>query len=293
MVLLTLRWLVVALLFSSCSRPFFLPMSEYVFDPNSVGIVSSNVEFKTEDGEVVTGWWLPAQVSESLTAPHGTILHLHGNAENISTHISSVYWLPKAGYSVLMLDYRGFGRSSGSPSFAGVQLDVQAALSYLIETRKVQGPIFLLGQSIGGAIGITALARSKYKDHICAAIIESPFSSYRKIAREKLAELWLTWPFQLPLSFVVPDNLSPINYIRDLAPIPLVLIHSSDDPIVSPLHSALLYERASSPKEFWEIQQMGHISAFRSKYFQYLLSETLERFSVESTASARCNHVEG
>ena len=78
------------------------------------------------DGSKLHAWFLPAQGRAK-----GTVLHLHGNAANVSNHLPLVAWLPPRGFNVLTLDYRGFGRSQGTPSLDGVVDDAAAALEYL------------------------------------------------------------------------------------------------------------------------------------------------------------------
>ena len=81
-----------------------------------------NVFFKTSDGLALHGWFLKARDAR------GTVLVLHGNAENISTHASGVLWLVPEGFNVFIFDYRGYGRSEGRPTVAGVHKDADAAL---------------------------------------------------------------------------------------------------------------------------------------------------------------------
>ena len=74
------------------------------------------------DGTKLHAWFLPA----GGTA-RGTVLHLHGNAANVSNHLPLVAWMPARGYNVLMLDYRGFGKSEGRPTLDGIVEDALAA----------------------------------------------------------------------------------------------------------------------------------------------------------------------
>ncbi|MFL6647184.1 MAG: alpha/beta hydrolase, partial [Sulfurifustaceae bacterium] len=112
--LLIRRLLVIAALGASmagCTGVFFQPYRTLVRTPDDIGLAYEDVRFKTADGVVLHGWFLPANATACAT-----VLFLHGNAENISTHIGSVYWMPRYGFNVFLPDYRGYGASSGTPS---------------------------------------------------------------------------------------------------------------------------------------------------------------------------------
>ncbi|NIV36441.1 MAG: alpha/beta fold hydrolase, partial [Anaerolineae bacterium] len=139
-----------------CTGLFYQPDRTLYHTPAELRLAYEEVFFHAADGTRLHGWWLPA---ESET-PRATVLFLHGNAENISTHIASVHWLPAAGYAVFLFDYRGYGRSEGMPTPAGVALDAQAALRYLVEQRGLRDrSLVVFGQSLGGAIAIDTVAR--------------------------------------------------------------------------------------------------------------------------------------
>ncbi len=229
--------------------------------PQEIGLAYEDVGFPTEDGVRLHGWYLPGQGPVC-----GTILFLHGNAENISTHIGSVYWLPRYGFNVFLPDYRGYGTSQGTPSLPGLQADIDAAMRYLIARPDVDGNgIVIFGQSLGGASAIYYTAHTSRRAHIRALVVDSAFSSHRDIAREKLARFWLTWPLQYPLSWTISDDYSPLAAIAQVAPIPLLLIHGDRDTIVPPWHSERLYAAARAPKEYWKVEGAGHIQALQSQ----------------------------
>jgi len=266
-------WVVLVVLgcTGGCTSVFFQPLVAHLHTPDELGLAYEDVYFNTSDGLKLHGWFLPAQVPA-----RATILFLHGNAENISTHVASVYWLPAHGFNVFLPDYRGYGRSQGTPSLAGAQEDIDSAFRYVIGRRDVDPHrVVVFGQSLGGALAAHYVAHTPQRDRIRALVIESAFASYRGIAREKLAGFWLSWPLQWPLSFTVDDAYSPIRSIGDVSPIPLLIIHGEDDAIVPPAHAQKLYEAAKPPKDLWLIPQCGHIQAFqkpgvRERFVAYL-----------------------
>ncbi|ALP51655.1 hypothetical protein Tel_00035 [Candidatus Tenderia electrophaga] len=262
-------------LLQGCSNMFFIPMERLVRTPADIGLQYREVEFESSDGTKLHGWFLPAE-----GAARGSTLFLHGNAENISTHIGSVHWLPAEGYNVLLFDYRGYGKSGGVPELHGVIRDAEAAIEQIVKMEETDHtPIIVYGQSIGASIAIYAVAHSQYREHIDALIAESAFAGYRRIAREKLSAFWLTWPFQYPLSWTVSAAYAPIDAAPKIAPIPLLLVYSEEDRIVPAHHGELLYKAAKQPKQLWRVPNGQHISVFfrpeqRQRLLDYLESVT-------------------
>jgi len=247
-----------------CNGMFFFPYRAQMLSPDQLGLKYEDVYFAANDGTRLHAWFLPA-VGEAM----GTILFLHGNAENISTHIMSVRWLPAQGFNVFLPDYRGYGASQGEPSVEGVQEDVNAAMRTLLARPDVNPDrIVVFGQSLGGSIAIYNVAHSPYRSHVRGLAVESAFASYRQIAREKLASFWLTWPLQYPLSWTVSDSYSPAAAVAQISPIPLLIIHGDADPIVPVAHAKRLFELAREPKQVWIVPGGGHIQAFQYQSYR-------------------------
>lgn len=272
--------LLMLILLGGCTSLFFQPHAQRYLTPDKLGLKYEDVRLTSADGVKLFAWYLPAQGEAK-----GTILFLHGNAENISTHIGSVYWLPAQHYNVLLLDYRGYGGSAGEPSIAGAQLDINAAMAWLLQRNDMDAQrIVMFGQSLGGALAIYNVAHSPYRGHICALIEESAFSDYRAITREKLAAFWLTWPLQWPLSFTIDDAYSPLENVAKISPIPLLIIHGDQDPVVPLHHGEALFAAAREPKEMWVVPGGGHIAALLRPAYQARLAAYLERIFAQACA---------
>lgn len=256
---------------SGCTGVFFYPQKEHVRIPSQIGLKYEDVGFDTADGVRLHGWYLPAQKPVC-----GTILFLHGNAENISTHIGAVFWLPARGFNVFLPDYRGYGASQGTPSLPGVQSDIDAAMKYLLSRPDIdQRSIAIFGQSLGGASAIYYVAHSAYRPYIRTLIAESAFASHRDIVRDKLSHFWLTWPLQYPLSWTITNEFSPIDAVDQITPIPLLLMHGDRDEIVPSENSERLFAAAKEPKDLWIVQGASHIQSLafrdvRERYVTYL-----------------------
>ncbi|MGH8732031.1 MAG: alpha/beta hydrolase [Burkholderiales bacterium] len=249
------------LLLAGCTPLFFQPHRIQVLTPDQLGLAYQEVHFPTADGLELHGWFLPAKGCAA-----GTVLHLHGNAENISTHVAGVAWLPARGFNVFLIDYRGYGASEGQPTLDGAQKDIDAAMKTLLERTDVEKDrIVFYGQSLGGALAVYNVAHSPFRDHIRALVIESTFSDYVEIAREKLAGHWFTWPLQWLPSLTVDNRYSPLLAVKMISPIPLLIIQGDQDAIV-PVHDARqLYDAALEPKQLWIVPGARHIQAMRQE----------------------------
>jgi fermentation-respiration switch protein FrsA (DUF1100 family) len=252
-----LSLLLVAGMSAGCTSLFFFPQKQLLDNPIAQSFLPKDVYFRTADGLTLHGWFFEAK------ARRASILVLHGNAENLSTHVNSVLWLVQEGFNIFIIDYRGYGKSEGKPDIEGVHRDAEAALDALFSLPPVdKNKVVVLGQSLGGAVAVHTVANSPRKDRVKALIVESAFSSYRAIAREKLGEFWLTWPFQYPLSFFFADSYSPVKWIQKVSPVPVLILHGENDPVVPARHGRILYEAAGEPKEYWRTEPEGHISSF-------------------------------
>jgi len=253
------RFLLLFLLLTStgCSSLFFHPTRDVQESPAVKLFSHRDIVFQASDGMVLHGWYFPAERAA------GSVLVLHGNAQNLSTHVNSVLWLVKEGFNLFIIDYRGYGWSGGEPDLDGVHKDADAALEKLFSLPETDPDrVVVLGQSLGGSIAVYTVARSPRKDRIRALVVESAFSSYRRIAREKLDSFWLTWPFQYPLSWTVSDSYSAESWIGQVSPVPVLILHGLDDPVVPTHHGRLLFDAARDPKQFWLTARPGHIQSF-------------------------------
>ncbi len=259
---------------SGCTNLFFEPGRQFINDPATQQHSPADVFFKSPDGLTLHGWYFRARGEE-----RGSILVCHGNVENISTHVKLDLWLIDAGYNLFIFDYRGYGRSEGEPTVKGINLDAEAALETLLNTlpRDRKDGVIVFGKSLGGAVAVYTVANSPYKDRVKALILDSAFSSYRRIAREKVAESVIGWPFQYPLSYLVDNRYSPEDNIAKVSPVPVLIMHGAQDEVVPEHHGRILYDAALPPKQFWEVAVPGHVKsqadpAIKAKLLSYLES---------------------
>jgi fermentation-respiration switch protein FrsA (DUF1100 family) len=236
---------------------FYWPTREVYCTPASYGLRYESVDFRSADGTRLSGWFVPA-----LGAPLGTVVHFHGNAQNMTAHFPFVAWLPAEGFNVFTFDYRGYGSSEGKPGRKGVYQDCVAALDYVRGRRDVDtDAIVVLGQSLGGANAIAVLGGGGTPE-VRAVAIDSSFYSYRLIAQDKIGQIPVLSLLRRPLAYLlVTDGLSPGPFVEGVSPTPLLVFHSTDDQVVPYRHAQMLYASAGEPKQLVTIPGGRHTDA--------------------------------
>lgn len=268
--------LLVCALLGGCTTIFLQPDHVAYYPKLPLGTPAKDVWINSRDGTRLHALRMPTP-----SRPKATILYLHGNAENLSTHAHLVSWLPAEGYEVLALDYREYGQSGGERDIDGVHQDAEAALAWLVARGADKtGPIIVYGQSIGASIAIYLVATSPLRSQVRALISDSAFSSYRRIAREKLGSVWLTWPLQWPLSFLISDRYAAIDVVARISPIPLLILHGDDDSVVDVSHARRLFAAAREPKQLWIVPGGHHIDAIFHLPIRTRLVEYLDQIAV-------------
>jgi len=246
----------VPLLLAGCTNLFFQPDHIQYSNLHAWDNKGRIIKTTAEDGTKLTSWFLPSP------NPKGTVFFLHGNAQNVSSHVHGVAWLIHHGYNVLLFEYRGFGSNEGVPDLGKTMQDIVTTFKGI---RTITShPIALFGQSLGASIALYIASNKHIKPDLCAVIAESPFADYRTIVREKLASHWLTWEFQYPLLLTINDAYSPEKQIAKISPVHLLIIHSKDDKVVPIHHGWLLFKTAKQPKAFWETHGQ-HIAFLKSQ----------------------------
>ena len=260
---------------------FYYPNDEDYGQPAEFGLTCEDVSFQTSDGLILHGWFLPASQKATGSEPDsladtddaaelgacpplrrptakGLVVHFHGNAANVTAHLSLVAWLPKAGYHVLMFDYRGFGKSQGHVTRAGTIRDGHAALDYALSRPEAKDlPLFFYGQSLGGAVAIVVAAE---RHEVRAVVAESTFSTYRGIAARHAQRLvHIRWLANLLATCTISAGFDPLDAVPRLAPRPLFVIAAEDDDICFPKLARELYDAAAEPKFYWLVPEAEHL----------------------------------
>jgi uncharacterized protein len=194
--------------------------------------VSIPVQSPGRPVQKLDGWWIPGAHSDSKT-----VLYLHGNDENVASSVREIAPLRELGYAVLLVDYRGFGRSEGGfPSEATVYEDAQAAWSYLVHERGVDPKaLYIYGHSLGGAIAIELARRHP---EAAGLIVESSFTSIADMARLQARYALL------PVDFFLNQRFESIRKVGALQ-LPILYLHGTDDELVPFAMGQRLFEASS------------------------------------------------
>ena len=228
-----------------------LPGRALIASPGDIGLGYEDVSLTTSDNERLHGWYVPAEDSR------GTLLFFHGNAGNISHRLDSIRIFHELGLDTLIIDYRGYGQSTGKATEQGTYLDAQAAWDYLINIRRIPADqIIIFGRSLGGAIGAWLGTR-----HTPAGvIIESSFSSAIDMARR-------IYPF-MPVRLITRLQYPAADYACRLN-CPVLVIHSRDDEIIPFAMGQTIYASVKQRKQFLELSG-DHNSGFMVSHRDYV-----------------------
>ncbi|MCB8932467.1 MAG: alpha/beta hydrolase [Fimbriimonadaceae bacterium] len=199
---------------------------------------AQDVTFTTSDGVRLHAWWMPAKDARL------TLLFAHGNGGNITTRRDVAIGLRKLGMNVLLFDYRGYGRSEGSPSESGLYLDAEAALAFLKEKGIPSQRVVLFGESLGTAVVAEMAVRHK----AAAIILESPFTNIPDMAR-------LIVP--IPMGWALSHRFDTLRKAPRFQS-PLLVIHGTDDDLVPYEFGQRVFQSAPQPKRFFGVGGAHH-----------------------------------
>lgn len=257
-------WALVTFACGCANRLFYHPDSRIYRTPDRDGYSYEDVVFESEDGVKLHGWFIQA-----VGHAEGTVIHFHGNAQNLSAHYAFVSWFPISGYNLFLFDYRGYGKSEGRPTREGVYRDSVAALRYASQrASQSQQPLFVFGQSMGGAAAITAVASGKIET-VRGMVIDSAYYSHRSVAKDALRSTTAGSLLSVATPLMVSDGFDPGDWVDEISPIPIAIMHGTDDRVVPFSHGEALYAAAKEPKEFWVVQGGGHTDALVSRRREY------------------------
>ncbi|MCY4638241.1 MAG: alpha/beta hydrolase [Acidobacteria bacterium] len=237
--LLAFSWLaLVALLALQERRLIFFPSRTLAAAPADYGLRAEELSITAADGVTLHGWWIEGPGDRVL-------IWYHGNAGNIGDRLHNARWfVDRLGVDVVLVDYRGYGRSRGTPDEDGVYLD-GLAIYDAVAARSVRAEdIVLFGRSLGGAVAIeTALRRPAG-----ALVLESVFRSVPALAREHY------WFVPSAVIRTRMDNESKLRRVRT----PTLVLHGDRDGIVPLAHGRRLFELAARPARLHVIAGAGH-----------------------------------
>jgi uncharacterized protein len=223
-------------LYLTQDQKIFYPDALLRITPDQIGLPYDDVSLHSGDGVTLHGWYVIAAAE-----PRATVLYLHGNSGNIGNCLETVKQMVLLGMNVLVIDYRGYGGSTGKPSEQGLYDDAEAAWRYLIDTRKADPQeVVVYGQSLGGAVASQLAARHTPG----ALILEAAFTSLTASAAEHYPWLPVRW-----LSRYRFDTLAALKTVH----CPVLIVHSLNDEVTSYRQGVALYDAVSGSKTMLDL----------------------------------------
>jgi fermentation-respiration switch protein FrsA (DUF1100 family) len=224
---------------------FYYPTRDEPRTPRDLGLNFESVDFASQDGTRLHGWFIPAKDAEA----RGTIVFSHGNAGSAGHHLPFVAWLPAEGFNVFIYDYRGYGKSGGRVDRRGMTEDAAAAFrAAILQPGVDQGKILSLSHSLGGAKSIAGLAADRPAG-LRGVVVLSSFASYKAMAR--------TWSGNVGAE-LTGDEFAPVNLIGKLEGVPVLIMHGDADEVIPYNEARVLAAAAREPKEFWTVPRGRH-----------------------------------
>lgn len=218
----------------------FFPDRVLEGNPAQYGLTYEEIWITTQDGQRLHAWWTPGRLGSA------TLLFCHGNAGNISHRIDNISRLHALDLSVLIFDYRGYGKSTGSISEKGFYLDAEAALIKARDlAEKTGGPLVVFGRSLGGIAAVHIGSRPK----VDGLILESTFTHLGAMASSI---------FPLPgMESWLKERFNAEKKIGSIT-CPILFFHGDEDGIVPFALGRALFTAAMAPKEFVTLKGAGH-----------------------------------
>lgn len=217
----------------------YYPEAEMDISPADYALPYEELMLRTEDGVTIHAWTIRPDVRKPI------IIFFHGNAGNISHRVDRAAWLLKEiEASIMLVEYRGFGRSEGKPSESGLYRDARAAYEWALADGRQASSIVAAGESLGCAMAIELAL----KREVGAVLLEAPFLSIPDMARQIIP---------LPVGFLLRtkyENKSKIGKLKA----PLFIAHGDRDDVVPFSHGQSLYDLARDPKTFYRISGAHH-----------------------------------
>ncbi len=197
----------------------------------------------TEDGETIVGWYKPAAPGRA------TLLYFHGNGGSLLNRRDRAKLLTEGGRGLLIVSYRGYSGSTGTPSEAGLRIDARTAYAWLA-ARAPAERLVLYGESLGSGVAVR-LATEKA---VAGLILDAPFTSAADVAGH---HYWY-----LPV-WLLRDQYRSIDRIHELK-VPLLVIHGDRDGVIPIALGERLFAAAPEPKRFVTLPGVDHVSVLEA-----------------------------
>jgi len=209
--------------------------------PAQYGLAGFTEHFAaTPDDETVQLWYHPAAKG------FPTIIYYHGNAYTMGDRANIYSALTDKGFGLLALSYRGYGKSTGSPTEQGIYIDARTAIHYASDTLQLPPEhLILYGESLG--TGVATQMATEF--HVAGVILQSPYTS----VASRAAEIY----FYIPVEYLIKDKYRTIDKIANINT-PLMIFHGERDDVIPVEHGKTVFAAAKSPKEIFYFPDKAH-----------------------------------
>ncbi|KAM9987732.1 hypothetical protein ACTFIZ_003082 [Dictyostelium cf. discoideum] len=261
---------IASIIYASQEKLLYIPNKNIVLHPSQFGLEDNFEEIflTTSDGIKIQTWFFRQENSKSVP----TLLFCHSNAGNLSHRLDNIRHLfENVRCNVLILSYRGYGKSQGSPTEIGLKKDIDACMEYLLNDPTIDpNTIMCFGRSLGGAVAIDTAYR--YPNNIKALILENTFSSVPDMVDAVLPMLKLFKPFCRSRW----DSKETIKHIT----CDILFLSAKNDELVPASHMKLLEKHAHQCKKKTIVFENGrHMDLmFQHNYYKYIKEFMLEKF---------------
>ena len=259
---------IIALVYTQQRRLLF-PASPARVSAAQAGLTGvQDVVIATSDGEQLVAWWKPPEPGRAL------VLYFHGNGGSLLNRRDRVRMLTQDGRGILIVSYRGYSGSTGTPSETGLREDARAARDWL--STYEPGRIVLYGESLGTGVAV----RLATERPVGGVILDAPYTSTADIAKG------LFW--YLPVALLMRDQFRSVDRIGDIK-VPLLVMHGEEDSVIPIALSELLFKAANEPKRYLRLPGVDHVSILESGGIgavRTFLSEVEAKLPAQAGASA-------
>ncbi len=247
----------LALLYLSLVLALYLFQRKLQYHPFAEQVAPSHyglnhvqeVSFDTEDGERINAWYAEAK------AGRPTFLYFHGNAEAIQHRWERVRLFTEHGYGILIVSWRGFAGSTGTPTEAGLHLDAKGALRFLEVKGLKPKDLIYFGESLGSGVAIPLATQHPP----AALVLDSPFTSAAEVGQRAY--------WYVPTRYLLKDKFNNMAHVANITS-PVFIFHGDADPVVPFEFGEGLYEAIKSPKEFLRLPGVGHVAPLTPDLWQ-------------------------
>ena len=241
--------------------------------PANYGFNYSEVKINSK----ISSWFILASNQNNLKGTgisKGTVIFLHSKSGNIKTDFYQTLWLLNKGYNVLIPDFEDL-------EIKEIYSELDSVVNFVGKNEKL-GKIILWGQDTGASMAIYLAANSFNKNDICLTIAEGTIPNYRKSAQKGFKKSFMLRPLSKMLAKFSDNTLDAEQYVENVAPVPLLLIHGSKDKQVLPKEAEALFSKARKPKKLWLVKNANHLNSLynqrdrQNELGQYLDSNCLK-----------------